>query len=178
MIRRLPRMEPEVLRALEPRLWSRVDRSQFSPGGCWVWVGSVRGGYGRITAHLGDRDSGIDTHVLAYWLAGGEIRDGFDVRHLCHNRRCCNPAHLRTGTRLDNMRDSMRDGRVLRGVDRPDAKLTDGQVLEIRSMRCGGVQQAEIARRFGVSQSLISKIVRGKRWKHLSAAANDQLVAA
>lgn len=55
-----------------------------------------------------------------------------------------------------------------RGQGHGRAKLTDGQVHEIRR-RWTGVygDQSRLAREFGVSQSLIAKIVRGDVWTHL-----------
>jgi hypothetical protein len=43
-------------------------------------------------------------------------------------------------------------------------KLSRGQVSEIKSL-FGSISQAEISRRYGVSQMTISKIASGKLWK-------------
>jgi transcriptional regulator with XRE-family HTH domain len=42
-------------------------------------------------------------------------------------------------------------------------KLSDSQIVQIRNLHKQGVRQTDIADRFGVSQALISLIVRGKR---------------
>ena len=53
------------------------------------------------------------------------------------------------------------------GVRNKSAKLTDADVLEIRSGRFGGWSQARIARHFGVSESRVCDILRRKAWKHI-----------
>ena len=41
-------------------------------------------------------------HRLAYELTIGDIPGDLTVDHLCRNRRCCNPAHLRLLTNEEN----------------------------------------------------------------------------
>jgi hypothetical protein len=53
------------------------------------------------------------------------------------------------------------------GVRNKSAKLTDADVLEIRSGRFGGWSQARIARHFGVSESRVCDILRRKAWTHI-----------
>lgn len=54
-----------------------------------------------------------------------------------------------------------------KGQEHPGAKLTDGDVREIRRLVAQGVTQREIGRRYGVSRSTIGLIVRGKTWGHV-----------
>jgi len=56
-----------------------------------------------------------------------------------------------------------------RGERHPRAKLTAEQVLDLRLAWARGEPQTSIARRLNVSQSTISRIVRGKRWTHLKS---------
>jgi hypothetical protein len=86
------------------------------------------------------------------------------VCHRCDNPPCCNPAHLFLGTDLDNHADMIAKGRraVFAGDANPGAKLTPGQVEEIRSAT--GLQR-EIAARFGISEASVGLIKRGKRWR-------------
>jgi transcriptional regulator with XRE-family HTH domain len=53
-----------------------------------------------------------------------------------------------------------------RGMDRPAAKLTDQQIIEIRNAYAAGTKQRDLAERYGVTQGLISGIVNGRRWRH------------
>ena len=50
------------------------------------------------------------------------------------------------------------------------AKLSDTAVRAIRKeFAAGGITQAELARRYGVLRNAISRIIRRKTWKHLTA---------
>lgn len=69
--------------------------------GCWDWARSinVQTGYGQIGYPP------YTAHRLSYMIfvadPGSEV-----VRHLCGNRRCCNPDHLTVGSHKDNYWDS------------------------------------------------------------------------
>ncbi|MGH7021665.1 MAG: HNH endonuclease signature motif containing protein [Brevundimonas sp.] len=86
----------------------RVDRTG-GPAACWPWTGALMtNGYGQTRIKRDGRWRGAGAHQVAYHLATGRWErraEGRQVRHLCHNRRCCNPAHLRGGSALDNAWD-------------------------------------------------------------------------
>ena len=51
------------------------------------------------------------------------------------------------------------------GAANPAAKLTEDKVANMRfQYALGGVSQRQLAREFGVTQSHVSAIIRGKRW--------------
>lgn len=104
---------------------------------------------------------------MAYMLYYGPIPDGLFVLHSCDNPRCVRPDHLKLGTHDDNMADLVRRKRSCFGERRPQSKLTDQKVLDIRRMAESGVMQKEIAEQFGVVDSVISVIVNRKAWKHI-----------
>lgn len=53
--------------------------------------------------------------------------------------------------------------RYARGEENPKAKLTPDVVREIRAL-AGTVRQVDLAKRFGVTQAVVSKIIRRKLW--------------
>lgn len=68
-------------------------------GDCWEWLGRIeRNGYGRT--YYQNRRWGV--HRLVWTLLVGEIPDGMQVDHLCCNRSCVNPDHLRVVTQREN----------------------------------------------------------------------------
>lgn len=90
------------------KFWSRVSRElgQGPNGDCWEWQGNKKNGdgYGCVAYH-GKKYS---THVLAWALTNGrDPHKGMFILHSCDNRPCCNPEHLREGTRQDNINDMM-----------------------------------------------------------------------
>ena len=138
-------------------LLERYERFVVRGDGCWGWSACTNSlGYGHVAKRY--------AHRVAYELFIGPIPHGMEVCHRCDNPPCTNPAHLFLGTRAQNAADAASKGRTLRGERNASAKLTAGQVREIREMCTNGWPQRRIARAFGVSQSQVSSIVRGKAW--------------
>jgi hypothetical protein len=109
----------------------------------------------------------ISAHKKAYVLAKGSVPAGLVVRHTCHNKICINPDHLILGTQQDNINDKLAAGREARGSDVGGSKLTDEDVLKIRSLR-GKMYQREIALKFNITQANVSLIMRRQTWTHLT----------
>lgn len=96
---------------LAERFWPRVDRSA-GPDQCWPWTGCIdrATGYGRIgrPGHQGEGKSPFFTHRVACALSNGldpALLKGV-LRHLCHNRICCNPSYLRLGSQAQNLHEA------------------------------------------------------------------------
>jgi hypothetical protein len=148
------------------RFWRKVDRQ----GDCWEWQASRDGlGYGFFRVANGE--SMKKAHRVAWELTYGAIPDGLIVCHRCDNPPCVNPEHLFLGTWQDNVDDRVAKNRSSRlvshfGETSPLAKLTAEQVDAIRyRYAAGGILQRELADEYRVTQTTISKIVRGVRWK-------------
>jgi len=129
--------------------------------GCILWLGSTRRGYGNITA--GNGRGPVAVHRLAWELAHGPIPPGLLVCHKCDVRTCCNVDHLFLGTAADNSRDMVLKGRnqVMR------TRLTEGDVIQIRTLHQSGVSRSQIAKQFGASTTLIRYVINRKLWKHI-----------
>lgn len=160
-----PINSPEASEALEGdirrRFWDNVDVRR--PNECWPWTGYTdRDGYGRMSVSGRKRQA----HRIAYRL---KYRDRPPVvMHRCDNPPCCNPLHLKGGTQGENVRDKVRKDRQAKGSANGRAKLTEDQVVEIkRLLRAGDISQAEIARTFRISKSVIRDIRRGRTWRHV-----------
>ncbi len=138
-----------------------------SASGCWVWRGRITsGGYGQM-AMFGRR---LWAHRLSYLLHVGDISKSLMVLHSCDNRCCVNPDHLRLGTALDNTQDMMQRGRAnkraLKGSENPRSKITEKDVIKIRKLGATGIAHYKLAKKFNISRSSISTIIRKESWKH------------
>jgi len=136
----------------------------------------TKAGYGRVWVSL----ETVYAHRVAWALAHGPVPAGLYVCHHCDNPPCVNPAHLFIGTASDNARDMAAKGRARndprRGTRHALAKLTEADVREIRrryapsySRKTGPNTGPALAREYGVSRSLIHRIVRGESWPHVAA---------
>lgn len=138
--------------------------------GCWMWLFSVGShGYGQAK-HPQYRDNALTTaHRIAYEAFNGPIPKHFLVQHKCDQRWCVNPDHLELGTDKTNCADKERKGRhgyeKRLGMPGPNRKLTLDEAALIRSSR--GTEQ-DLAVIFGVNQSVIGNILRGKTYKGTS----------
>jgi HNH endonuclease len=143
--------------------------------GCWLWRGLVRpDGYG--ATRFEGREQGA--HRVAWQLFRGEIAKGIVVCHKCDVRACVNPEHLFLGTAAENVQDMAQKGRSPRGEKHGSAKLTAEQVSRIKTMLAEDrLYMSEIAREFGVSQTTIGAIKRGKTWKTVVAQGPSLLCA-
>lgn len=87
--------------------------------------------------------------------------------HLCDNRLCVNPDHLRIGTHATNCADKVSKGRQAKGEDAGNSKLTNQNVRFIKQFIADGLSNAFLAKQYGVSAMCISRIRAGKTWRHL-----------
>ncbi|HAY43206.1 MAG TPA: hypothetical protein DCY59_06475 [Micrococcaceae bacterium] len=79
------------------RFWGHVNKTDT----CWNWTASIGVGRGYGEFRLNGRNVGA--HRVSYEWANGPIPAGCDIDHICHNRKCVNPSHLRQATRKQNM---------------------------------------------------------------------------
>ena len=74
----------------------RAQLAEDYQSGCWKWLGKrTKTGYGDFglgLKHFGIAE--IHAHRLIYRLLMGAIEHNHALHHWCHNKRCCNPAHL------------------------------------------------------------------------------------
>lgn len=97
----------------DEKFWPRVNKTDT----CWEWMASrLQSGYGSVAVEGTVRR----THRVAYALAYGEIPEGFHLDHICRNRACVRPDHLRLATDKQNQenRDKSVKSDLPRGVSR------------------------------------------------------------
>ena len=102
-------------------------------------------------------------HSTLYQERFGKLPPGQVVRHTCDNRMCINLDHMIPRTPADNSNDMVVRGRCNThcGETRRDAKLSLKEVLEIAAST---ETQRVVGLRYGVSQSVVSRIRAGKAW--------------
>jgi hypothetical protein len=151
--------------------WKLKTRSRHMADGCIEWTRATNTqGYGVIRID----SANLLVHRAAWAIANGPIPEGMCVLHACDNPLCHNVDHLFLGTRQENLADMRRKNRQRSyedcvgappGEQNPRAKLTNEQVLEIRSAL--GTHE-EIANRYGISRRHVGDLRSRKRWRHLN----------
>lgn len=177
--------------------WLRRRVNIVEATGCWEWALTRDRPpcmpYGRC--YIGKRY--VSAHRKSWEIANGAIPEGLCVLHRCDNPPCVNPDHLFLGTRADNVADRVAKGRCARGersgarrhperwargdrhwtrrkpemVPRGEAsgraKLSVGEVLDIRSGREQGKTLKTLADEFDLGISTVARIVNGDSWKEV-----------
>lgn len=139
--------------------------------GCWNWVaGADKHGYGRIG--IGFPKTEVSSR-FSWKLYNGAIPCGLHVCHKCDNPKCVNPDHLFLGTPQDNRLDSKRKQRdspppVHFGSTHHKAKIDESIVVKIRELySTTNLSQRKLSAMFGVSQTVIGRIIRRELWVHV-----------
>jgi predicted XRE-type DNA-binding protein len=115
--------------------------------GCWHWMWTLTingyAAYGKIKGF----------HIFLYEQKYGPVPDGLELGHSCRTRHCVNPDHVRPITHTINMREANH------------IKVSEQIVEEIRRIYVqGNISQRVLAGRYGISQQLVSNILRNKAW--------------
>lgn len=135
-------------------------------------------GYWRVSPYHDGKARSVCVHVLictAFW--GEKPTPLHEVRHLDGNRRNNIPENLRWGTRAENQQDAVRHGtHVMLKISRikginagrlpgTKTKITKNDVIKIKNeYKAGIASQGDIAKKYDVSQSLVSRIINKSRW--------------
>jgi len=86
------------MKTLRQRFWEKV--AVGLPEMCWEWQASGwANGYGAFCVN----GKNTTAHRAAWEIHNGPIPDGLHIDHICKNRRCVNPDHLRAVTPRDNV---------------------------------------------------------------------------
>lgn len=142
------------------RFSSRIDKT----ADCWNWTGElIYSGYGRLS--IGKKH--VLAHRLSWMIHNGNIPDDLSVCHSCNNRRCVRPEHLYLATHQENIKYAV-DCRSFSGEKHSRRKLTESKVREIRvHLASGTVTKQSLAKRYGVSATVIRHVGERKIWKHV-----------
>jgi hypothetical protein len=152
-----------IKQPLEKRFWEKVNRK--SKNECWEWRGSkLNSGYGKM------RDSNKRqrpaTHIS--WFIHHRKWPTKLMCHTCDNPKCVNPHHLFEGNYKDNSIDCVGKDRHTRGSRQSFAILTEKDVEEIKKEYTGEHGDCtRLGKKYNVTYSTISKIMRGLQWKHV-----------
>lgn len=172
---------------LPARFWAKVQKTET----CWIWTGArLPHGYGRIREALG-HPKVVSAHRVSYEMHFGPVPDSQEVCHHCDNPSCVRPDHLFAASHKDNQRDMGRKGRsvwqrnpelvprgdkhgthtkpesVVRGVSHHKAKLTEADVLTIRTRHANGASLGVLAADYRVTKQSVLAVVKRRSWSHV-----------
>ena len=92
-------------------IWKKIITGDIKE--CWPWQGGKnKRGYGTIKI----RQQPLLVHRIAWEITFGKITEGKMVMHRCNNPSCCNPAHLKLGTDVNNQRHRSASGSYKKAI--------------------------------------------------------------
>ena len=111
----------------------------------------------------------LQVHIcVAKVFLGDRSSDGLLVLHGEKGQSDNSLENISWGTQKQNCgSDKLRDGTTARGEKIGNSKLKEADIYKIRELRSTGMSQQKIADIFGVNQTQIGFILRGKVWAHL-----------
>lgn len=140
---------------------------------CLLWLAGKSSGYGMI-GRGGKRGGNVYAHRIALDVHSGPAPfDDACALHSCDVPACVNPAHLRWGTKKDNIHDAQSRGRfpvpamANPGERNGQSKLTDADVIYVRRQLLAAVPMTHIARELGVTPGVVNHIKHGRSWTHV-----------
>lgn len=140
---------------------------------CLIWpFKKDHNGYGRLRIPAivsGEAGRIITTaaHRYAFKLVHGRFPFPQGL-HKCDTPACVNPRHIFEGSYVENVADKVRKNRQSKGSRFSHAKLTESDIVVIRSLISDGLLQKDVAVLYSVSRSRISYINTRKNWKHVA----------
>lgn len=150
---------------LHASLFSHIDKVEST--GCWEWNKKRNAsGYG-VVVYQGKKTG---AHCAAWTMHNGiTIPIGMVIMHKCDNPPCINPIHLQLGTYRDNVLDCSKKGRRhdQKGEGNSFAKLTESDVMRLRSLRSKGMSYAAISRETGINNATCRDAILGITWGHV-----------
>lgn len=127
-------------------------------------------GHLRVTLYEGSREAKqrVFVHRLVLMAFVGAPPDGRgDCAHWDGNPVNNSVGNLRWATKSENAEDARRHGTLALGEKNRRAKLANAQANEIRTRAIAGAPTRDLASEFGISLSLVNRIVTGGAWAHL-----------
>jgi hypothetical protein len=163
---------PNNLIGLDRLLWYKNNAVIVDNNDCWIWQREIgRDGYGRVRY----KNRKHAAHRLLWGLYHDKVDQldnirakGLVFRHLCNNKRCCNPAHITPGTRNENALDS-----AIRKFDEPiEEWLELYSIVLVENSKLSRLSVARGLRSLGlvsdfVSDRYVVDVLRGKFYKHI-----------
>lgn len=144
--------------------------------GCWHWRNAFRvttGGKRVPATYLPALKGTVSAMRAAVLLSRGfdSLKPEHCVWADCLRRDCCNPSHMRIGSR-----GQMAAHMIKHGAGRTKASYIAGSIKiargrsrftlkQIEEMRASGMKAKELADRYGMSISHACRILNGEQWK-------------
>lgn len=144
---------------------TRKDSISNIPNKCVY--GKHGNGYVVVTLRKFGAVNRIRMHRLVLMAFRGQAPMCHEGAHLNGNKRDNRLSNLAWATKSENKFHDRLNGVMPLGESHKMSKLRNGDVLKIRRLS-GKLSQQALGKMFGVSQTMVGRVLRNKNWRHLT----------
>jgi DNA-binding transcriptional regulator YiaG len=144
------------------------DRGRVRRNDRVMSLGVHRCGYMKLCLTKNGETKTFMVHrLVAESILGTPFKDGLVVNHKDGCKSNNFSSNLEWVTYKENTAHAIETGLFKqKGSKHYKAKLSESQVVDIKSLRQSGMMLKDLAAEFGVSMSTINSIAKGRTWKH------------
>jgi len=126
-------------------------------------------GYQKVTLRNNNKSQNYRIHRLVATAFIPNAKDKPFINHKDGSKKNNSVDNLEWATRQENVDHSVKNGlHNLKGSKHPASKLQEREVLKIRELyEEKTFTQTELGKMFGVTEEMVSYIVRRKNWEHI-----------
>ena len=124
-------------------------------------------GYLRVDLHKNGNKKTERLHRLVLEAFKGPPSEGYQCRHLNHNKEDCSLVNLEWNTQQVNIQDNLDRGacNAPKGEEHYCAKMTWDNVREMRTLSLQGWNTSQLCRKYGLAYTTAANIVNHRTWK-------------
>lgn len=152
-------------------LITRIQAHATEQDGCWIWHGAMQSNSTVPMIRYGNGTMSVRRAIL---VDRGSMMTNLQATYTCGNPLCVNPEHVeavrrstlqkRIAARRTEAEEILR-GRNIAMAIRASSPRIKRSLEFAREIRAAEGTQREIAQRYGSTQSEVSEIKRGLKWK-------------
>jgi len=153
--------------AIDGYIWSKPKNGRGGHNGQWIKPMLLPNGYLKITLCKNKKRYQRYIHRLVLETYCGSCPKKMECRHIDGNKTNNTIDNLYWGTIIDNANDKRNHGTMRCGNNHEWSKLTHDDIIKIIELRKIGLTHEKISNFYNVRRETITKILNGKRWKHV-----------
>lgn len=146
----------------EANLWAKIDKK--GPDECWHWTAFKNDqGYGKLS--VGNRPVKATHLVLIFTGSPRPEYPNNCALHSCDTPSCCNPAHLRWGSKSENYWEAVDRGLLIQ--NKKSEKMGRLTAENVAGIKLSDKSAATLSRELNIPYMTVYNVKRGCNWAYI-----------